>query len=236
MFGHKTSKATFLWGMAAGAGAIIILGGVYYLGASSGGGLPKSNNNQVAAVNQPTNPTAEPTPDVSKVTVGKDDNIKGAKNAKLTLIEFSDFQCPYCAKFTPSLDQVLSEYDGQVRLVFKQFPLSSLHPEAQKAAEAAECAADQGKFWEMHDALFIMNTAQTMSLTNYKAKAAELGLDTTKFNSCLDNGSKAQKVREDYQEGISAGVTGTPGTFVGDQFVAGAVSFAQLKSVIDQQL
>jgi len=226
-------KQPFLQGVAVGAGIVILLVGIYYAGSlNSGGAKVAANTNQPTdTVPDPTQPTA----DVTKVKVTSEDHIRGDKNAKLTMIVFSDFECPFCAKFNPTIDQVLKDYSGKVRIIYKHFPLS-FHPQAQKAAEASECASEQGKFWEMHDALFAMNEAGTLSLDNFKAKAKDLGLDTAKFNTCLDNGTMAAKVAANYQEGLAAGINGTPGSFVGTQFIAGAVPFATIQQLIDSQL
>jgi protein-disulfide isomerase len=132
--------------------------------------------------------------------------------------------------------QILDEYQGKVRLVYRHFPLRSIHPQAQKAAEASECANNQGKFWEMHDKLFEFNNAGTLTLENMKKAAADLKLNTSTFNTCLDNGETADRVEQDYQDGIAGGVRGTPGTFINGQYIAGALPFEQIKPVIDSLL
>ncbi|MDP1709505.1 MAG: thioredoxin domain-containing protein, partial [Candidatus Komeilibacteria bacterium] len=132
------------------------------------------------------------------------------------------------------LDQVLDEYKGQVRLVFRNFPLTSIHPYAQKAAEAAECAGEQGKFWEMHDKLFENQGALTVE--NLKSYAQSLGLSTSKFNDCLDSSKYAQKINQQATEAQAAGVTGTPATFVGSQLIKGAVPYENFKALIENQL
>lgn len=233
------SKRTFVLGMITGIAIVVVLGGVYMLGQKSsganGGAVANVIGNQPAA-NQPTQPSG-PEGDVTKIApVSKDDHIRGDANAKITLIEYSDFECPFCGRFRPTLDQVLAEYKGTVRLVYRQFPLRSIHPQAQKAAEASECAAEQGKFWEMHDKLFDLNIAQTFTLDNIKKAAADIKLNTSKFNDCLDNGRMAAVVEADYQDGIAGGVSGTPGTFVNSQYVAGALPYEQVKAVIDSLL
>ena len=119
-------------------------------------------------------------------------------------MEFSDFQCPYCSRLVPELDQVVQKYGNQVRLVFRQFPLT-MHPFAKKAAEAALCANEQGKFWEMHDAMF--HDQQGLAVDALKAKAAAIGLNTEHFNYCLDAGKYASGVNTDIEAGEAAGGT-----------------------------
>lgn len=159
---------------------------------------------------------------------------KGAESAQVTIVEFSDFECPYCARVLPSLDRVMEEYGDSVRLVFRQFPLNSIHPRAQKAAEASLCAADQGKFWEMHDAMFADQKGLTVD--QLKEKAAGLELDSAAFDACLDDGTYADRVAADLQAGAAAGVTGTPAMFVNGLFVNGAVPYEQLAEIIDKEL
>jgi protein-disulfide isomerase len=158
---------------------------------------------------------------------------KGPANAPVTIVEFSDFQCPFCARLIPTLDQVTAKYGDKVRLVFRQFPLA-MHAEAQKAAEASLCANDQGKFWQMHDALF--QNQQQLQVANLKTKATELGLNAEAFGSCLDSGKYAKQVAADMEEGTAAGVSGTPALFINGRFINGAVPLEQITEVIDDEL
>jgi protein-disulfide isomerase len=184
-------------------------------------------NQQEAEAPQPNNAEVPP--------ITADDHIKGNENAKVTLIEYSDFQCPYCARHYQTIKKIFDEYGDKVRLVYRHFPLS-FHPEAQKAAEASECAAEQGKFWEMHDAIFEANLAGTMSVTKWKEEAKKLGLNTKKFNDCLDSGKYANKVSNQMAGGSAAGVQGTPATFVNGELVEGAIPYEQFKAVIESKL
>ncbi len=159
---------------------------------------------------------------------------KGPADAPVTLIEFSDFQCPYCSRVLPSIRQAEQVYGDQLRFVFRQFPLVSIHPNAQKAAEASLCAFDQGKFWELHDAMF--ENQQELGVDQLKAKAAALGLDAAKFNSCLDSGEKAAKIASDTADGSALGVNGTPALFINGRFVNGAVPFAEIQKIVDDEL
>lgn len=159
---------------------------------------------------------------------------KGGASASVEIVEFSDFQCPYCKQVNPALDEVLKKYDGQVKLVFRQFPLESIHSFAFKAAESALCAADQGKFWEMHDLMF--EEQRTLSVDDLKDKAKRLGLRTAVFDACLDEDKHADQVREDLKEGALAGVSGTPALFINGRPFSGRRDVAGLSKVIDEEL
>jgi len=158
---------------------------------------------------------------------------RGTASAPITIIEFSDFQCPFCARVNPTFDQVRAKYGDKVRFVFRQFPLPN-HQFAQKAAEASLCADDQGKFWELHDAMFA--NQQALGVDQLKAKAVQLGMNAALFNSCLDTGKKAAAVETDKREGEAVGVNGTPGIFVNGRFLNGSVPLEQISSVIDDEL
>ena len=171
---------------------------------------------------------------VPNVTVD-DDPARGAQNAPLTFIEFSDFQCPYSKRyFDEILPMILSNYGDRIRYVYRDFPLSSIHPKAQKAAEAAQCAFEQGKFWEYHDMLF--NNQEKLELADLKAYAVSLGLDEGTFNLCLESGKYAPEVQKDIQDGQSYGVQGTPTFFINGRKVIGALPYATFKAIIDEEL
>ena len=136
-------------------------------------------------------------------------------------------------RFHQPVVDVMKAYPTQVKYIIKNFPLS-FHPEAQKAAEASECASEQGKFWEMHDKMF--ENQKLIGIAQYKTWARELKLNGSKFDSCLDSGKYASKVQADFNEGASKGVNGTPATFINGQLVSGALPYASIKQVIDQAL
>ncbi len=158
---------------------------------------------------------------------------KGPKNAPVTIVEFSDFQCPFCTRLIPTVNQVTANYGDKVQLVFRQFPLN-FHQFAQKAAEASLCADEQGKFWEMHDAMFAKQ--DELSVDKLKERAASLGVKADQFNSCLDSGKFASRVADDLKAGSEAGVSGTPALFINGRFISGAVPYADLAKVIDDEL
>jgi predicted DsbA family dithiol-disulfide isomerase len=158
---------------------------------------------------------------------------KGPAAAPVTIVEFSDFECPYCKRVNPTLEQVAAKYGDQVRIVFRHFPLS-IHANAQKAAEASICASDQGKFWEMHDLLF--NEQSKLAVADLKEKAGRIGLDAAKFDECLDSGRHAKTVESDLREGAVAGVAGTPAFFINGRFLSGAVPIEEFAKLIDDEV
>lgn len=188
--------------------------------------------------------TAAPTPGPVK-PVSKDDHIRGDKNAKITLIEYSDLECPFCQRFHPTVRQLLDEYKGQVNWVYRHFPLS-FHANAQKEAEASECAAELGgtdAYWKYIDTIFERTTSNGtgFALDKLVPLAKEVGLDEGKFKECLDSGKMAARIQKDFSEGQSAGVDGTPGNILLTKsgtsvVVPGAVPLEMLKSQVDQLL
>lgn len=158
---------------------------------------------------------------------------RGGDAAKVTMVVFSDFECPFCSRFVPTLHRIEEKYGDRVRIVFRQFPLV-IHANARKAAEASLCAAEQEKFWQMHDAMFQNQTALTPQAL--KGIAAGIGLKTDEFDTCLDSGRFAERVESDVRAGVDAGVTGTPATFINGRLISGAVPFEQISSIIDDEL
>jgi len=148
-------------------------------------------------------------------------------------VEFSDFQCPYCAQALPIVRQVREEYGDRVRVVFRDFPLS-IHQNAAKAAEAGACAREQGHFWEMHDRLFA--DQQHLGVDDLKASAKVLGLDSQAFDTCLDSGRYEPTWQAATKEAEAYGVSGTPFFFVNGRILNGVVPIATFKRVIDEEL
>ena len=191
--------------------------------------LPKGSSTDTAS-----STTVEP--------VSADDHILGDKNAPITLIEYSDYQCSYCVKHYPTMKKLISEYGGKVRWVFRSYPLP-FHQAAKKASEAAEAAGAQGKFWEYSDKLIENSTAEGKGLeeADLIKYAQDLGLNMDQFKSDLSNGKYAAKVEKDLASGKEAGVTGTPATFLVDkngktELISGALPVGEFKSKIDQAL
>jgi protein-disulfide isomerase len=159
---------------------------------------------------------------------------KGPESAPVTIVEFSDFECPFCSRVNPALDQVVERYGDKVRVVFRQFPLSRIHPNAQKAAEASLCADEQERFWEMHDLMF--RDQRNLGVAALKEKATTAGLDMDSFNECLDSDRFADAVAADLKEGGQLGVTGTPALFINGRFLSGAQPFEEFSKIIDDEL
>ena len=227
--------------------AIVIVGAfVFFLG---GNNNPATGN---VVVNNPA-PTLPSQP--SQVTASVDDDaVLGDKNAPVTIIEFSDYQCPFCRKFwTETFNQIKKDYidTGKVKFLYMDFPLSSIHPAAEPAAEAAECAREVGKgdeaYYKMHDKIFqesnkldggdpitgpVKGTAQ-FGATELKKWAKDLGYN---IDSCLDSGKYKSEIAKDQADGASYGVQGTPAFFVNGKLLSGAQPYAAFKQVIDAEL
>lgn len=237
---ESNPKVTFALGLVVGVAVMSTVALVFVLnfmlsGRGVGALAANTTANTVANTVANTNPTAEqpttPTNPPREVDT-KRDHVYGPANAKVTLIEYSDFECPYCSKQYDTMAQIKAAYPKDVKIVFRHFPLS-FHENAQKAAEASECAADQGKFWEMHDRVFEANKAGKMGVDVWKQAAKDLKLDTAKFDNCLDKGEKTARVAEDQAEGSNAGVSGTPATFINGQLIEGALPFDSFKQAIE---
>ncbi|MBI2450778.1 MAG: DsbA family protein [Parcubacteria group bacterium] len=173
-----------------------------------------------------------------------DDSFLGDENAPVTLIYFSDFQCPFCRKFwRENLPEIKEQYieTGKLKFVYRDFPLDGLHPGARLAAEAADCAKDQENFWEMHDKIFkeqdkLGASTQQFSISDIKNWAGEIELNTGQFNDCLDSKKYKDEVENDFQDGSRAGVEGTPTSFINGRKIVGAVPFSAISLVIEDAL
>lgn len=160
-------------------------------------------------------------------------HIRGNKNAQVKLVEYSDFQCPFCARHSPTLKRILSEYGDKVSLEYKHFPLS-FHHLAVPAAVASECAAEQGKFWEFHDKIF--NNQAQLSQVNLDLWAKQVGVDMDDYLKCLSSNRFQAKITAETTAGGQVGVQGTPTTFVNGTIFVGAVPYEGLKAAIDAAL
>jgi protein-disulfide isomerase len=156
----------------------------------------------------------------------------GPKAPAVTLVEFADYECPYCQKVASDLKKLQADMGDKVELIYKDFPLP-MHKNAEKAAEAGRCAAKQGKFWDLHDEMFRTHSLETDQI---KEQASKLGVNQAEFDKCLDSGSEASAVDQDRKEGIKLGITGTPSFFINGHFLSGALDYASLKKVVDQQI
>lgn len=164
------------------------------------------------------------------------DIFKGNSDAPVTIVEFSDFQCPFCAAFyqntLPQIEEIYLK-TGKAKLVFRDFPLP-FHADAQKAAEVAECAGEQGKFWEMHNMIF--DNQEAIGVADLKQNGKSLGLDIAALNDCLDSGKYADEVRRDMNDGSAAGVSGTPTFFINGEKLVGAQPFSVFEQIIERKL
>jgi len=160
--------------------------------------------------------------------------VKGEADAPITIVEFADFQCPFCSRVQPLLKDVLGKYKGKVKLAYLDFPLSQIHQHAEMAAEASRCALTQGKYWEMHDAM-LADQAKLDEAALVKT-AAGLGMDQNSFASCLKSGKYKAVVQQDLEAGSQAGVNATPTFFINGEFLSGAQSDADFTKIIDRQL
>ena len=176
----------------------------------------------------------------------------GPKDAMVTVVEFSDFECPYCGAAAGTHAGLISSFkardpsweaavpkleelarQGRIRFVYRDFPLS-FHQDAQKAAEAAECADEQGEFWEMHDKIF--ENQDAIGVSSLKQYARDIGLDSAQFDACLDSGQTASEVKKDLADGQKLGVSGTPAFFINGQLVSGAQPFSVFEKAIEAEL
>jgi protein-disulfide isomerase len=174
-------------------------------------------------------------PPVLRVEVAVDGApFKGPAKAPVTIVEFSDFHCPFCRRVLPTLAQLESKYGEKVKLVFRDFPIDNLHPGATKAHEAARCANEQQKFWAYHDKLFASPPKSTPEI--FKGLAKEVGLDMTGFETCFESGKYQAAVKKDIEEGNRLGVTGTPAFFINGRLVSGAQPLEAFSRIIDDEL
>jgi protein-disulfide isomerase len=223
-------KMLYVFGLVSGIALTLLLNTVIPGVNAANTGTPRA---AAPTVVQPTADAPEPAAGpLAEVTSA--DHVRGnLKTAKVVLVEYSDFECPFCSRHHPVMQQVIDTYGDDVAWVYRHFPLS-FHPEAMPAAIASECAAQQGKFWEYGDALIAGQ--DKLGAAFYADLATQLGLNMNKFNSCLTDPATQALVDEDIQSGSTAGVSGTPATFVNGQLVSGAVPFASFKQMIDAEL
>jgi protein-disulfide isomerase len=216
-----TQETKYLLGIGI-ATIVLLVGGVFYL----------SNSN----------PQVTPTGAVDKKVLVAGKNTVGKKDAKVVVVEFADFQCPACGAFYPDMKKILSEYDGKIYYIYRHFPLP-MHKNAMKAAEAAQAAGTDNKFWQMHDQLFESQTEWSEvedPTTLFAGYAKSVGIDSEKFKKALAEGAHLPVVQKDIQDGIKAGVNSTPTIFVNGKKVEGAVTIqdvgVKVRAAIDSEL
>lgn len=219
--------------------AAIVVAGIVIAGAVVYG--PALREQGIGSVTKQGAPSAAaPSGAPVQITLGDQDHIRGNSSAQVTIVEFSDLECPFCKSFHPTIQRALSEYGDKVRWVYKHFPLVQLHPKAPKEAEAAECAGALGgndMFWKYVDRVFEITPSNNgLNLDLLPQIAGDLGLDRVAFEACLNSGKYADRVEADYQQGVSLGVNGTPGSFVNGIPIQGAVPYGTLKAAIDEAL
>jgi protein-disulfide isomerase len=174
-------------------------------------------------------------PPMTRVAVSTDGApVKGPAAAPVTIVEFSDFHCPFCKRVNPTLEQVVAQYGDRVRIVFRDYPIDQLHPGARKAHEAARCAHEQGKFWAYHDLLF--DKAPRATADDLKTYAKQVGLDLAAFDTCVGSGKHVAAVKKDGEEGAQLGVNGTPAFFINGRPLSGAQPLEAFAQVIDDEL
>jgi len=243
-FDKFNPKTNFFLGLGSGLVILIIIGFFVMLGIFLSGNKDSTSKTAGNNAGAPTAPSVQPTSGHNGAAgvntnfeITADDHIRGDINAPITIVEFSDFECPFCSRFYPTMQKIIKEYDGQVRWVYKHFPLASIHKQAQGAAEASECATEQGgndAFWAYSDAL--LANQNSLGRDGYVKIARNQGLNLNDFESCIDSGKYRQKVQDDYQRGIAAGVRGTPDSFINGQSIPGAVPYEQIKAAVDNLL
>lgn len=249
-FSTMPSKPSFFFGLVSGVAVISILGLLLTLS----GALPTSRGPSAvagspiaAAPSAPTPSAPAPLPPAGDPPPVTDaDHIRGNKDAKVTLIEYSDFECPFCQRFHPTMQQALQEFDGKVRWVYRHYPLPFHDPLATKQAEAVECAnelAGNDSFWTFSDKIFetTRSNGNGMTVDQLYGIARDLKLDEAKFKTCLDGGKYRQHIQDEMAAGSAAGISGTPGTFLIDengnaQLISGAQPYETVKAMIDAVL
>lgn len=225
---------------------ILLIASAFFIGSLTAKVKQYENNSAANLADTGIYPNEQPQQAGEVDPISKEDWVRGDRNAKIALIEYSDLECPFCKTFHPTAQQAVEKYSGQLMWAYRHFPLDQIHPKADKEAEASECAGKLGgedMFWAMTDKIFEVTPSNNgLDLETLPDLAEEIGLNRNAFQTCLSSGEMASAVEEDYQSGIKAGVSGTPGNILLDietgrtQIIPGAVPFAQLSQAIDQML
>lgn len=247
---EKNEKFAFTMGLSVGVALIsligvVVIGGLYVKSNGLSAAVDMKVENKEIAVEKDNSVAVEKKANTaSSINSAKELNIagekvngvwtRGNKDAPVTILEFSDYQCPYCSRHHETMKQVMEAYPGKVKWEYKHFPLDSMHPYARITAEGAECAGDQDKFWEYTDLLYANQKSINSEIVPKLAVQLDLNMDD--FTSCISSGKYKEKVASDLAEGQAKGVRGTPGNFVNGVELKGAVLFEQMKAEIDKAL
>lgn len=255
-FATLSPKTSFFLGLGAAVALSVFVGFFVLLGVvlnKDDAGNIRGASARSGSATAPSAAAPSPTPratapsaagEIQLAEITDDDWIKGDPNAKISIVEFSDTECPFCKRVHPTLQQIVEDYDGEVNWVYRHFPLTSIHPKAPKEAEATECAGELGGndgFWAYLDRLFEVTPSNNgLDASQLPQIAEDVGLNVAKFQECLDSGKYASVVQDELAQATAAGGTGTPYSVIvsGDQKVpiSGAVPYAQFQSVIDSLL
>lgn len=221
----------------------------FYEKGTVGSGVKQPSNGGATSGNQPNRPQAPQPAFGSADQVDKlrdNDHVRGSRNARILLIEYSDLECPFCKRFHPTAQQIVNEYKDQVAWVYRHYPITQLHSKAPKEAEAVECANELGgesAFWKLTDKIYEVTPANNgLNLEDLPKLASQVGLNESRFKTCLDSGKYADYVQKDFDSGARAGVTGTPGNILLDtktgktKLIPGALPFESFKTEIDAML
>ena len=221
-----------------------VLGILLVLSLFTGGFGIETNSPTNAFIGAPLPSGAAPSPSAPSAGItdmkvlADDDPVLGDKNAPVTIIEWSDYECPFCARFySETLSQIKSQYidTGKVKLIYRDFPLG-FHPQAEPAAIAANCAGEQGKYFEYHNKIFENGGAAGKSSVDYKNWAQNLGLNVAKWEACLKDPAQKQEIQKDMADGSAAGISGTPGFIINGKLISGAQPFGAFQQVIEAEL
>lgn len=252
-FSHLSPTTSFLIGFIGAILVLCTLGFFVFLGFFIKGKIAWPTAEMIkekaglnnSATNPPSQPESLTEPAGTVIPVSGRDHVRGSAEAKLTLIEYSDFECPFCKKFHNTMKQLLADYEGKIRWIYRHYPLS-FHANAQKEAEAAECAYNLGgheKFWQYADRIYERTTSNgtSFALADLSKLAAEIGLNKKVFEKCLNEGQFKDFVSQSLKEGAAAGIQGTPGTVLinakGEKsLIKGAYPIDLMKQIIDQAL
>jgi len=229
-FFNGNPKAIFIFGLVTGIALTSVAGNLFESTgprAHAGNTAVVDSNNDAGQVGAATAKTL--------AAVTDDDHVRGDfKKAKVVIIEYSDYECPFCGRHHPTMEQVYDTYGADIAWVYRHFPLGAIHPQAVPAALAAECANEQGKFWEYTDALFAHQS--TLTSLYYGALASDLGMNVEQFDSCVKSEKYRSVIDADIASGQAAGASGTPTTFVNGKLISGAVPFSTFANLIEAVL